>query len=359
MRADDPFTAFVAHARLHGVEACVYVSLREHNALGADAQMQLRDAYLGALHVHMQARRALAELHDAFDDDGIPWLVIKGAALAHVAYSRTDLRSYTDVDVVVAPAAFPDAVRALERAGHTILDQNWRAIRNEMNGQVHARLATGVTIDLHWNLINHAYLRQTFPIDTMPLLERSRVVTVGDTPIRTLSAADTLVHLALHTCLSGGDRLIWLKDVEQVLLHDQPAWPEAIDRAREWNAVVALATVLETTRSTLGVAVPRDARRALASSWWRALVRATDRANPVEAATGAASPAQMLRRAIRGTERATVVNGARHLYRSMRGSARLVPSMAGNAPDAPESVLYPSGDAGDRDAYLRAVAATR
>jgi hypothetical protein len=247
----------------------------------------------------------------------------------------------------------------LERAGHTILDRNWRAIRSEMNGQVHARLAAGVTVDLHWNLVNHANLRQAFPIDTAPLFERSREVMVGDTPVRTLSSADTLVHLALHTCLSGGDRLIWLKDVEQVLLHDQPAWPEVIERARAWNAGVVLATVLDLTRSTLGAEIPEDVRRALASSWWRELVRVTDRVAPVETATGGASAAQVLRRSIRGSERGTMVHAARHVYRWTRGAAALFPATAGNAADDPASVLYAAGDAGDRDAYLRAVTAAR
>jgi hypothetical protein len=358
LRPLDAFARFVALARFHGVEACVYQRLRDRDDVDAGAKELLRDAYLAALHVHVQARHALRDLHDAFDAAGVPWLVVKGAALAEVAYTRADLRSYADVDVVVPPPAFPSAVRALERAGHEVLDRNWRAIRDDMNGQVHVRLERGLVVDLHWNLVNHAHLRRTFPIDTASLFTHARPVEIGDVPVHTLSAADTLVHLALHTCLSGGDRLIWCKDIEQVLLHDAAPWSEVGERAAQWNATVALATVVEVTQTTLGVPIARDAPR-LAPAWWRVVVRATDRLAPVERATGSTSIAQVLRRAVRGSEGETLWNGARHVGRWVAGSARLVPSSAANAPDDPGSVLYPAGDAADREAYFEAVTAAR
>jgi hypothetical protein len=343
------------HARTHGVEAFAYRALRDHPDLDERQIEQLHDAYHAALYVHLQARHALATLSDVFGTR-VPWLTMKGAVLAHVVYPRPDLRSYADVDVVVPPRALVDAVDALERCGATIIDRNWRVIREFMPGQIRARLRTGTVIDLHWNIVNESHLRRTFRIDTLDVFERAREVDAGGVRVLTLSPADTLVHLALHTCLSGGDRLIWIKDVEQALLHDDAPVGDVVERARSWNASLALATILETVRHTLQVPnVSRD-YAALASPWWRALVRATDRLAPVETATGSHSPAQVLRKSVRATEWSTLAHGARHVYNWARGHALLFPQAVPSPDDDPLSALYPDGDERDRDAYLAAVA---
>jgi hypothetical protein len=350
----EAFAGFVMHARVHGVEAFAHRALRDHPDLGARDRELLHDAYHAALYVHLQARHALTEVHEAFGSR-VPWLTMKGAVLAYAVYPRPDMRSYSDVDVVVPPRALADAVHALERSGATIMDRNWRRIREHMPGQIRARLRNGSVLDLHWNIVNESHLRRTFQIDTLGVFERARTVEVGDVPVLTLSRADTLVHLALHTCLSGGDRLIWLKDVEQALVHDRADTREVIDRAVSWNASLALATIVATVRRTLG-AGDVDAYTTLASPAWRALVWAADRVAPVDRATGLHSAAQVLRKSVRATERTTLTHGARHVYNWVRGNALLVPQVVPSPDDDPLSALYPDGDAADRDAYLAAVA---
>jgi hypothetical protein len=55
---------------------------------------------------------------------GVPWLVVKGPALAEL-HGAPDLRAYSDLDVLVPSAAFGDALAALESAGAAVLARNW------------------------------------------------------------------------------------------------------------------------------------------------------------------------------------------------------------------------------------------
>ena len=90
------------------------------------------------------------------------------------------------------------------------------------------RLPTGTIADLHWALFNEERRRKTFPMRTDDVLARAVTVEVDGSPVRTLSDEDTLVHLALHACQSGGTRLLWCKDLEQAVT----------GRPVDWDAVV-------------------------------------------------------------------------------------------------------------------------
>ena len=91
----------------------------------------------------------------------------------------------------------------------------------------------------------------------------------------TFGAAETLVYSCVHACISGGHRLVWLKDVEQLVMADSIDWNDVIDVARTWGASLQVGAMLARTGRELGLAVPewvierlvpnRSLRRALAT----------------------------------------------------------------------------------------------
>lgn len=94
--------------------------------------------FAGAIASNMRVTAELETLSRLLDRVGSPWAVVKGPALAELAYARPELRVYNDLDVLVHPRAFGDVVRALENAGAVLLNQNWSFLHRR--GQCEASL---------------------------------------------------------------------------------------------------------------------------------------------------------------------------------------------------------------------------
>src|SRR5262249_20701768 len=156
----------------------------------------------------------LALIGGAFDELGVSWLVAKGPVLAEGVYDRPDLRTYTDLDLFVAPTWVGRALEALEGLGRPVLGPTLEHLRRLSVSEVHVVAPHGTVVELHFHLLNDAPQRERFTVPMAELYNRPRRVLLGDQSVPTLDPVDTLVYLCLHACLSGADRLVWMKDVE-------------------------------------------------------------------------------------------------------------------------------------------------
>src|SRR4029453_10505026 len=66
---------------------------------------------------HLVVRGVLSRVGAVLDAAGIPWLVFKGPVLSSSVYCDPGMRRYSDLDILVPPDRFPDAVIAMEAAG--------------------------------------------------------------------------------------------------------------------------------------------------------------------------------------------------------------------------------------------------
>ena len=90
-----------------------------------------------------------------------------------------------------------------------------------------------IPLDLHWHLLYAAHYRSHHAIDLDGLFPRSRSATIAGRDVKTFDAVDTLLHLCLHAARSGGDRLVWMKDIERSIVVDRPDLDELVARARQ------------------------------------------------------------------------------------------------------------------------------
>jgi hypothetical protein len=289
-----------ASAHFHGVAGYAHrVLSRARDATGLESLDELEALRAGGLHTHLRALSDLPLVGDALGGAGVPWLVVKGPVLAEL-HGAPDLRAYSDLDLVVPGEALGEALGALEAAGARVVAANWWHRLDVLAGEVPMVLPSGSAVDLHWHLLNERALRRTFRLVMPALLGRARTVDVHGAAVRTLDDVDTLLHLALHTAMSGANRLVWLKDVERILLARSPDSSEVVARAHEARLGLVVATILDRVGTTLGTQVPPGLRAGVgASPAWRVLAAVARRLPPPERARPGGSVDRLVSRATR------------------------------------------------------------
>jgi hypothetical protein len=311
----------IESGRYHRVLNLVHLALDGRTGVEEELGTGLKRYYLHQVGHHLRAVEDLSTLARTLDSAGVPWLLVKGPVLSEVMYERSDLRVYNDLDVVIARAAFPDAIDVLRETGFELLDRNWDLIRREGRAQLHLSLRLGTVADVHHHLLNRAVVRDSLALPMDELFDRARIVKVGSVAVRTLESVDTLLHLCIHAALAGGQLLLWLKDVERVVASDAPPWDDVVRRARSWRAGALVAVVLRRARDELGAAVPAWVLRDLFASGLRAAVSAAvDRAWPPDRAgagiNGASLWAQIVRDGWGATASAFALRTSRPLLKA-------------------------------------------
>jgi hypothetical protein len=260
-----------------------------------------------ALMRHLHVLADLRHLGAVLEDAAVPWLIVKGPVLSEAFHGDPALRMYADLDVLIEPECFGDALEALEGSGCVVRDRNWTLIHREMKGEVHVALRAGTGGDLHWHLLNDRPVRDAFHLRTDDVFQRVQKVTVGELTVPTLDDVDTVVYLALHTMMSGGHRLIWLKDIERAL--ERVARADAVlARAREWGAELVLHAAMQRTARAIGL--PHTAAglrpRRIGSRLWLLGGSAAARISPPEREDGSESVGRFVARSCRPSAASSV-----------------------------------------------------
>ena len=154
--------------------------------------------------------RALLE---AFAEQGVRCLLLKGTLLAHCVYDAPSQRARGDTDVLVAPADRGAAEQVLRGLG---LARSWSVTaktsdtQDQWQGAIDGRQAV---VDLHWQLLNHPAFSELFEFEAC--WARRQVVRVAGFEAAGLGNADALLHAALHYFAHHGDEFRpaqWLLD---------------------------------------------------------------------------------------------------------------------------------------------------
>lgn len=274
------------------------------------------------------AIKRLALLHDldwmgeVFDAVGIDSLVFKGPVLTTLAGGDRWERPALDLDVLVHGRDLESAIDSLVAAGAVHLDRNWPMMLDMVIGEVHLILPTGTSLDLHWNLLVNESMRSVSTPDHEGIFDTARDVDLDGSVVRTFGPAETLVYSCIHACISGGHRLVWLKDIEQLVLNDRPDWNRIIDVATDWGATVQVGAMLGRTQTQLGLVVPSWVIDELvANPLLRLMLRALDARRSV---ADAEADESLLRLATRSLGPTTLSTVGRFLSRSSAFARRRV-----------------------------------
>lgn len=205
----------LALARRHRVQGLVHyalaaakvtISRATGDALAADAQR------IAATNLHLAAEsvRLIRRLETA----GVPTVVVKGTALAALAYRTLATKMAWDIDLLVPPDAIDAAADVLEAAGYRCtlpgpdrgVLASWHRWSKE---SVWRHAISGVHVELHSALVDSP--------SVLPGIDaRGPTQAVAISPGLTLPTLPTDVlfaYLCVHGAASGWRRAKWLADV--------------------------------------------------------------------------------------------------------------------------------------------------
>lgn len=211
--------------------------------------------------------RSLAPIARAFADEGMPLLLLKGAALHLTLYSRPELRPMSDVDCMVPLDRAEDACALLDRLGcrrgpAPVRPGFFPTFHNELE-YFTPQADHPVRLDVHARPFRPLRYAQSVPPHAF--WEAATPMKLYGAAVVVPGAADMLIHLAVHAAIHGANRLLWLYDIYRFAAEnsDQLDWPPLVARARTWGLLHPLRVGLCRTESVFGAFLPANARAAL------------------------------------------------------------------------------------------------
>lgn len=199
----------------------------------------------------------LAEVLDRLASRGIQAMPFKGPALARRLFGASEMRHSDDLDVLVHPEAWDEAVRLFRKEGWTVSDQSRYAIALSRSH----RGGTPVAVDLHCRLSP----------DYLAIDDRRLVRDYLDDHSRLLEWILLCIHAGRHRVLS----LKWLVDIEAFLstmsedeTHPETVIEKGLAKAEEYGARRFIEAVLKACSLVLDFRhAPAELKGQLAWLW--------------------------------------------------------------------------------------------
>jgi hypothetical protein len=188
----------VVRATHHGLAGLASRNLdwaRERRAIPVPVAEALATIRLQVLTQNLKRRAAARQVANALQREGIPFIVLKGVALAEETYGDLSLRGFNDFDVMVPHEGVEQTYRLARELGYGLIGftniQDWIRAGAHAAGMMRR---DGVGLDIHWTL------GPDLPPDSAAVVWKNCVAAPDHAtlPGLRLSPEMSLVHLAKH-----------------------------------------------------------------------------------------------------------------------------------------------------------------
>lgn len=190
------------------------------DALHAKTRLEVSQAFQEHTQRNLFLTQKLIETVRILEEAGIPALPFKGPTLAMQTYGNLALRQYADLDILVQPKHFDEAVKVLSKKEFEPTAKiNWlkRNILffNNKKDIVLVGQDKIVRVELHWKLSGAHF---AMPVEINDLWNRLEKLNLGGTKLNALPFKDLFVFLCLHGSRHAWERLAWLSDLHELIL---------------------------------------------------------------------------------------------------------------------------------------------
>lgn len=190
--------------------------------------------------------RLTASITAAFEERGIPSMLLKGPAFARLLYELDWERPYFDTDLLVQDRHRPGAEQVLLEAGFERVDrdEDWCGVPKY--ARTFRRRSDGAAVDLHWSLSG-----TSAPPEEVwsTLIEHTGELEVGGRKVVVLDQPASALLIALHNAHHGTRRPQTLIDVDRAIERlSITVWSDALRLADQLGAAQPFAAGLRLTR---------------------------------------------------------------------------------------------------------------
>jgi hypothetical protein len=213
---------------------------------------------------HLQRQALLRQMANALAEGEVPFVVLKGMALAHLAYPEPGLRPMGDIDLWTRPEHLEAAARALLKAGlrypERRVSRTPAATRPEAAPtRVLEWPGSGLIVELHGEVKSMRAIAENWEGAAWA---RRVPASLGGVEVDVLAAGDMLTHLSIH-CGAHHRFEFGLRALLDIALWlecsgDQLDWPTL---QREWEqdgTGTWVYLTLTLARELLGAPVPEE-----------------------------------------------------------------------------------------------------
>ena len=208
-----------AVTRRHRVEGLVHDGLRRAGIpLPPDVAGPIASAAAAIARQNLGFASEAHRLNGLLESAGIRFLFLKGVTLNMLAYGTLALKKAADIDVVVEPDDYPEAIAAVREAGYRCIvpgeDADVAAI---VAFSAHAKhsiwVRGGICLELHTSLVDSAAMLAGVTVAS----PRQEVAIAPQIALPTLAMDELFAYLVVHGATHAWSRLKWLADVAALL----------------------------------------------------------------------------------------------------------------------------------------------
>lgn len=198
-------------------------------------------------------------LQRTLDAAAIPVLVLKGVALAQLAYGSIDTKHARDIDLLVPADRAEAALQLLQRDGYELVAPARRLSERQRRSLVrYGREAELVhrdrkqRLELQWRAADNPHLLSGVDARTAA----QSVTLAAGISVRTLATEDLFAYLCVHGARHGWSRLKWLADVNALICADAADIEGLYRHAQRLGAGLCAAQALLLCQAHLALGLP-------------------------------------------------------------------------------------------------------
>lgn len=249
-------------AERHGALPLLFDALSKiEDSVLADQLRTLQQAYQANLHKAMFLSRELIRILDCLSVAGLEVMPYKGLALAEATYGDIALRQAGDIDLLIRPQDLPricDAVRELSYV------PNWSLTEAEQRAYLQSGYecafdgAAGPNLlEVQWAIQPRFY---AIDFDMNGLFRRAVTISVAGRATKTPSPEDLFLVLSAHAAKHVYGRLVWLRDLAQLMNLPTLDWNWIGSQARALGIVRIVQVTMLVAHQLLGAPIPAAAK---------------------------------------------------------------------------------------------------
>jgi hypothetical protein len=225
---------------------------------------EMRQDFLFSCVRSLHMERQLREIIEAFQEEELEVLVLRGPALAFSLYPDPAMRPSSDLDLLVMPKNVVQAREILEGLGYTCMAKRFEVARDFFREECfidQKNQGNKFPVDLHWvHWELHPFFRGSEEVDIQDLFRRAWKVETQTLAFETLNPVDYLIHAAIHLVMIHRMemRLSWIYDTALLAqkLQVPDDWERLQERSVAWRARLPLEHCLKMGQVWAGLELP-------------------------------------------------------------------------------------------------------